>query len=244
VGVSEQDLAHLLDAGPLPLSCHSMIGFGLKARRGLASPSANRAKLGDPFTIGFGVTGSLTSRAGEVAAGPADLPEELREFYPAYAANYFQVMAAWYAAIGVGRSAGAVFDAVEARRDGKLYNFAVNPGHYIHMDEWVHSPFAAGSTVVLASGMALQMDIIPVSAGPFCYVNAEDGVVLADEALRRTIAARQPDMWWRMQARREFMIAQLGLELDESVLPLSNTPAWLPPYGLAPQNVFVQRAGR
>jgi hypothetical protein len=46
-----------------------------------------------------------------------------------------------------------------------------------------------------------------------------------------------------MQARREFMIAQLGLELDESVLPLSITPAWLPPYGLAPQNVFVQRAG-
>ena len=244
VGASEQELAHLLDAGPLPLSCHSMIGFGAKARRGLASPSGNRARIGDAFTIGFGVTGSLTSRAGEIAEGPADLPAELRDFYPAYAANYFQVVAAWYAAIGVGRTAGAVFDAVQAQRDGKLYKFAVNPGHYIHLDEWVHSPFAAGSTVTLQSGVALQMDIIPVSAGPFCYINAEDGVVLADAALRQTIASRFPDMWGRMQARRQFMIGQLGLDLDESVLPLSNTPAWLPPYGLAPQNVFVQHAGR
>jgi len=230
VGVAEQDLAHLLDAGPLPLSCHAMIGFG--------------PKLGDPFTIGFGVAGSLTCRAGEIAEGPADLPAELREFYPAYAANYFEVVAAWYAAVAVGRTAGQVCEAVEARRDSKLYRFAVNPGHYIHADEWVHSPFTPGSPVKLRSGMAIQMDIIPVSSGPFCYVNAEDGIVLADEALRHEIAARFPGMWRRIQARRQFMMGQLGLELNESVLPLSNTPTCLPPYALAPDSVFVREPRR
>ena len=56
----------------------------------------------------------------------------------------------------------------------------------------VHSPFARDDATVLASGMALQMDIIPVSAGPFCCLNGEDGVVLADAALRDTLAVATP----------------------------------------------------
>jgi hypothetical protein len=35
-----------------------------------------------------------------------------------------------------------------------------------------------------------------------------------------------------MQTRRQFMSEKLGIRLHESVLPLSNTPAWLPPYAL------------
>jgi hypothetical protein len=122
--------------------------------------------------------------------------------------------------------------AVERVRDKRLYRFAVNPGHYLHYDEWVHSPFTAGSQVRLCSGMMLQMDIIPVSLGPFCYSNAEDGIALADEELRVQLARQFPAMWQRIQARRQFMQARLGVNLDESVLPLSNTPGWLPPYAL------------
>jgi hypothetical protein len=80
--------------------------------------------------------------------------------------------------------------------------------------------------------MALQMDIIPVSAGPFCYTNAEDGIVLADEPLRAELASRHPSAWKRMTARRAFMREVLGIRLDESVLPLGNMPGWLPPYAL------------
>ena len=72
-----------------------------------------------------------------------------------------------------------VFRAVEVVRDPQSFEFALNPGHYLHLDEWVHSPFAPGSAVVLDSGMVLQMDIIPVSRGPFACTNAEDGVALA-----------------------------------------------------------------
>jgi len=238
-GAAEDELARWLDSRGLPLSCHPMIRFGEGAKRGLASPSQNRAKRGDPYTIGFGIVGSLTCRAGCVARGPQDLPASTRDFYPRLAANYFDVVAAWYGALGVGARAGDVTAAAEAKRDDALYRFAVNCGHYIHMDEWVHSPFTAGSPIPLRSGMALQMDIIPVSRGPFCYVNAEDGVVLADEALRSALAARAPACWKRIQARRAFMADAIGIRLDESVLPLSQTPAWLPPYALALENVFV-----
>ena len=240
-GVEERELERLLDGAGLPLSCHRMVGFGEKARRGLASPSANRAALGDAFTVGFGLVGALTCRAGCVARGPEDLPAETRDFYAALAANYFEVVAAWYESLRVGAVAGDVFAAVEARRDDALYRLAVNPGHYLHLDEWVHSPFAAGSGIALRSGSAVQMDIIPVSRGPFFYVNAEDGVVLADEALRADLRGRCPDCWGRIEARRDFMAGAVGIRLDESVLPLSNIPAWLPPYALSPDKALVKR---
>jgi hypothetical protein len=238
-GRSECELEKYLETRGLPLSCHRMVSFGDKARRGLASPSAQRAKRGDPYTIGFGVQGALSSRAGLVAAGPGDLTEPLREFYLPFAANYFQVVATWYDNVRVGANAGTVVRAVEKARDPELYRFAVNPGHYLHLDEWLHSPFSAGSRVRLRSGMALQMDIIPVSVGPFCYVNAEDGIVLADARLRTQLAQDFPDLWQRVQARRAFMRDVLGIELDDSVLPLSNTPGWLPPWALDLQTAFV-----
>ena len=84
------------------------------------------------------------------------------------------------------------------------------------------------------------MDIIPVSAGPFCCANAEDGVVLADAVLRQQLAQAYPAMWQRMMARREFMRQSLGIQIHESVLPLSNMPGWLPPYALDLDKALVK----
>ena len=49
--------------------------------------------------------------------------------------------------------------------------------------------------------MALQMDIIPVSKGAKVCANMEDGIVLADEALRNEWASRFPESWHRIQQR-------------------------------------------
>lgn len=241
-GAAEDRLEKHLETHGLPLSCHRMISFGEKARRGLASPSGKRAQLGDTFTIGFGVQGALSCRAGAVAAHGRDLPLPVREFYAKLAANYFAVVATWYENLEVGIEADKVFKAVERVRDRALYRFAVNPGHYLHLDEWVHSPFAPGSDVRLRSGMALQMDIIPVSLGPFCYINAEDGVVLADAGLRAALERDYPAMWQRIQARRRFMTEKLGIRLDDSLLPLGNTPGWLPPLALKLDSILVKES--
>jgi hypothetical protein len=184
--------------------------------------------------MAFGVEGALTCRAGIIAAGPADLGGSLRDFYPRFVANYFATVVAWYESVKIGVTAGAVFAAAEAARSPELFSFALNPGHYIHLDEWVHSPFAKDSRVVLRSGMALQADIIPVPTGPFCCSNLEDGIALADEPLRAELASRHPACSRRIAARRQFMRDALGINLDDSVLPLGNTPAWLPPYALSP----------
>ena len=229
-GVREDHLEHHLDSRGLTLSCHRMIGFGEKARRGLASASSNAAHPGDTLTTAFGVAGALTCRAGAVADGPHEIPDEVRNFFERFFTNYFEVVRAWYGAVHLGATGGEVFAAAETVRDPSLYDFALNPGHYLHLDEWVNSPFSPGNTAPLRSGMAIQVDIIPVSKGPFCYVNLEDGVALADETLRARLRQLDPALMQRVERRRAYMIDVLGYSLDECVLPLGNTSGWLAPY--------------
>lgn len=237
-GVREQNLEKYLDGYGLPLTCHRMISFGQKAKRGLASASANKAKLGDPYTVAFGINGALNCRAGVVARSLDDLPSSERDFYWQFAVNYFEVISTWYEELGLGSSTGKIFKAVDSVRNSKLFTFGANPGHLIHLDEWVHSPFSADSKIKLVSGMALQMDIIPVSQGPFYYINAEDGIVIADEGLQIEIKNKYPNAYGRMLKRRQFIKEVVGISLDDSVLPLSNIPVWLPPFVLSPDTIL------
>jgi hypothetical protein len=104
----------------------------------------------------------------------------------------------------------------------------------------VNSPFTKGSKVRLYSGMALQMDIIPVPKKESVCANMEDGIALADENLRNQWAAKFPESWKRVTARREFMINQIGIKLKPEILPLSNIPAYYTPYLMSKQLVAMK----
>lgn len=243
-GQREYEAARAYEADGLPLCCHPMVSAGEKARMGLASPSDRRIQRGEPITAAFGVWGSLTARAGLVAEGPEELSPELREFYPRFAATYYGAVAAWYESLALGRPGGEIVAAVADATPAEIWTPALNPGHLIHIDEWVSTPFYEGSATSLASGMALQMDIIPISAGPFCVANAEDGVVLADEALRADLASQHPAVWQRIQTRQQFMREALGIRLRPEVLPLGNTTGLFPPFWLNPRRVCCAQGSR
>ena len=119
---------------------------------------------------------------------------------------------------------------------------ALNPGHLVHLDEWLNSPVRPGSTVPLVSGMAWQVDVIPDCSGPGLAANCEDGVALADDRLRAEIAEAHPETATRIDARRAFMRESLGLDVADEVLPLSSMPAYLAPFWLSPDTVFVRAA--
>ena len=93
----------------------------------------------------------------------------------------------------------------------------------------------------LASGMALQCDIIPATGTAYFTSNIEDGVALADEPLREAFKSKYPESWKRIQARRTFMIETLGIKLRPEVLPFSNMAGWLPPFWLAPDKAMAMR---
>lgn len=67
-------------------------------------------------------------------------------------------------------------------------------------------------------------------------------MVLADETLKEQICpAVTPEMWQRMQVRRQYIIQQLGIQLSEDVLPMCGTVAYLRPYLLEKDMAFVSR---
>lgn len=237
-GLRERDAVARLGWDGSPLSCHLMLTAGDRARFGLFSPSDRVIERGDPFTVAFGIWGALNCRAGFVVADATELPLEIGDYVERLVAPYFEAIVAWYGALRVGATGAALHAAINDRIGDPFYGLFLNAGHQIGLDEWVNSPVAAGSTVALRSGMYLQADVIPATGGPYFTTNIEDGVALADEDLRRELAARDPDLWARIQARRAFMRDQLGIDLHPDVLPFSNIPAWLPPLLLDPSRAM------
>ena len=152
---------------------------------------------------------------------------------------YFEAIAEWYQALHVGQSGGTLHEIIDRHLGDPFFGIFLNPGHQIHLDEWVNSPIAPGSEIELRSGMAFQVDVIPATGTEYFTTNIEDGIALADDSLRSVLAADYPDMWRRIQARRDFMAESLGIDLHPDVLPFSNIPAFLPPFLLRPDRVMA-----
>ena len=238
-GQTEQEAVRLLGWNGMPLSCHLMLTAGPRAALGLLSPGDRPIQRGDPLTVAFGVWGALTCRAGFVVAEADELPSAITDYVERLVAPYFETVAEWYRALRIGQAGGVFQEIVDRRLGDPFFGIFLNPGHQLHLDEWVNTPIFPGSRVELRSGMALQVDIIPATGGPYFTTNIEDGVVLADRALQDELANSHPDAWERIQRRRSYMAEGLGIELHGDVLPLSNLPAHLPPFLLSPDVVMT-----
>ena len=238
-GMREREAVTLLGWNGSPLSCHLMLTSGERASLGLLSPGDRLIERGDRFTVAFGIWGALNCRAGFVVQDAAELPSGIGDYIERLVRPYFETVAEWYGALHVGQTGGVLFDIVNGGLGDPFFGIFLNPGHQIHLDEWVNSPVAPGSTIELRSGMAMQVDIIPATGTEYFTTNIEDGIALADEGLRAAFAAAYPQAWGRIQARRRFMEDALGIELHPDVLPFSNIPAWLPPFLLRPDRAMV-----
>jgi Creatinase/Prolidase N-terminal domain len=233
-GMTERDCARLLAWNGTPLSCHLMLTAGERARLGLLSPGDRPIERGDPFTVAFGIWGALNCRAGFVVEDASELESETQDYVERLVAPYFEAVADWYMTLRVGQVGGELQRVVDRHIGDPFFGVRLNPGHQLHLDEWVNSPVYAGSRVELRSGMALQCDIIPATGTAYFTTNIEDGVVLADHTLRAEFASAHPGAWQRIQARRQFMADALGIDLHPDVLPLSNLAGHLAPFLLRP----------
>jgi hypothetical protein len=238
-GMTEHQAVALLGWNGTPLSCHLMLTAGPRAKLGLLSPSDRPIERGDPFTTAFGIWGALSCRAGYVVSDAAELPRAIADYVERLASPYFEAVVEWYGALHVGQTGGALDEIINRRLGDPFFGIFLNPGHQIGLDEWVNSPIWPGSTVELRSGMALQVDIIPATGTDYFTTNIEDGIALADATLRAEFEHRYPAAWARVAARRQFMADALGIALHPDVLPLSNIPAYLPPFILAPDRVLT-----
>lgn len=238
-GMTEQQAATLMQHNGFPLGAHTMLTNGPRAAYGLPSPSMNTLKVGEPFTMAMCLWGGLNARAGWLVHDETELPAGVQDYLQKLAIPYFRAIVKWYEHIGIGVPAGELYEIIHNEIGDPFYGVKLNPGHYIHIDEWVHSPVFKGSDLRFKSGMALQVDVIPGTGTAYHTSNIEDGIALADEDLRTEIADKYPEMWERIQARRRFMAEVIGIKLKPEVLPFSNIPAYLPPYMLSPKQVLT-----
>jgi Xaa-Pro aminopeptidase len=233
-GITDFALAEHMGFNGLPHSCHWTVKTGPK-RISLASASGNVVQRGQPLSANIGLAGANCCRCAWVAAGEGDAPAGYVE---QFVGPYMVAMGEWFSRLRVGASGGEIDSRMRQLLPDDLFHVKLNPGHLIHLDEWVSTPFYPGSNVELHSGMAIQSDVIP-SHPVFVSTRMEDTFVLADAELRGELGRLYPDCLARCVARRDFMRNVLGFEVADEVLPLSNLAGVISPYLLAPEKVMT-----
>jgi Xaa-Pro aminopeptidase len=237
-GMTDHEVVALGGTCGEPLACHTTFGTGRTASFGLSGPRGEKIQRGNSLSMNLSYWGSNSCRSGWIASTPDDLPGEAAGYVQEFAGLYFEVMSDWFALLKPGTPGGQLWRLIRERLPFERFGIFLNPGHLIHLDEWLSSPIYPDSDVPLHSGMAIQVDVIP-SSPTYASTRMEDGVVLADENLRQQLKDAFPDCYARCQKRRKFMADVLGIELPEEVLPLSNIPAIVPPFFLAPNEIFA-----
>lgn len=144
--------------GGLPLGCHSTFAMG--ETPGLSGPTGDRIRRGVPASFNIAHWGSNICRAGWMARGPEDLPDSAAGYLEEFVFPYMRVMSDWCALMRPGVAGGAVWAMIHDRLPAE-FGITLNPGHLIGLDEWMSSPIMPESGIPLASGMAMQMDVIP-----------------------------------------------------------------------------------
>ena len=233
-GDSEFDaVARMAYAGD-PLNVHTMFASASPGATivGLRSPTGRRLQRGDGVTTAIGHWGALSSRAGLFDIG--------NDGFLKRAGGYFEALVAWYDAAGIGVTGGDLHAAIVDRLAVAGLASLLNPGHLTGHEEWMHSPVRPGCPDPAALWHAVPIDVIPSPMPAGQALNCEDPVTLADADLCAELNAKHPDCFARIEARRAFMREGLGIDVKPSILPLSSTPLYLPPFWLKPDHVLVR----
>ncbi|HDH1871666.1 TPA: aminopeptidase P family protein [Enterobacter ludwigii] len=228
-GVTEQELGECLVRSGQHTNIVTIASSGERFINANLFPTNNIVKIGDAISLTVGYRGGASSRAGYAVNDDSDLPDDVKSYLDAVAIPYFSAYTHWLDVISIGMSGGELFEHVEDILPRAVYKWSLCPGHLVADEEWMSSPVYEGSEDILTSGMILQIDIIPSIPG-FGGVSAESTVLLADKQLQLDIQNQYPELWHRMQVRRDYLIEKLGIRLSPDIFPMCSTVAYLRPY--------------
>ncbi len=240
VGETELSVSSKSNAEMLPQSVHPMINFGPHVATGLRSPNETRLELGGCCGLCYGLRGSLVSRVGVAAYDYDTYNEDLLPFLNSFYKPFWSAIAAWYETVKVGSIGGDIYDAVMSKIGDQKFGVVLNPGHNIGMDEWTNSPMYRDSSIPIINGSYLQCDIIASGSDPIRCAICEDTVVVADLDLRNRLRIEFPNTFDRIVKRQKIMRNELGINIDDSLLPMSNFNAVYFPFMLNTTKIFAK----
>lgn len=229
LGMSEIKASSLMALDGDPLCAHPNLNFTREsASLGLRSPGSDPLRLGSILNLGVGYRSSMVARTGTYVHSLKELKTYWGDILENLYIPYQKILTTWYEMLDLGVHGSSIVSEIEHYILKDFMSIGLNPGHLIHTDEWTNSPFVTDQDVALQSGMGIQCDII-AGSNQYFGVHVEDGLALADSALRYEFSKRYPDSFARTQERRLWMKDSLGIELSESVLPFSDIQATLNP---------------
>ncbi|EUJ28210.1 pepP/PepQ-like peptidase, M24 family protein [Listeria floridensis FSL S10-1187] len=231
-GIKEAELGELLSAEGQYQSVVTIAATAQRFEHANLYPTYKKVRVGDPLSMTTGFKGGLSSRTGFVVASEDELPSEQKDYLDRVAKPYFKAAAVWLEKICIGLTGAELYQEIEQVFPKEQYGWHLNPGHLVADEEWMSSPVYEHSSEKITSGMIFQLDIIPSVSG-YTGVSAEECVAVADENLQQTIKISYPELWERISARRKYLEEVLHITLNQAVLPLSNTVAYLRPFYLA-----------
>ena len=222
-GMTEVEASSYLNIDGEPLCTHPMVSFGENLFLAVASPTHQKTlKHGELVGAGMAYRRSLCHKTSYFVDEYEELTEDAKRIFD----TYFKALIKWYESVKVGVTGGQVYSNVkEVVKDYGAMGIGLNPGHLIFTEEWTNSPFIEDNNTVLKSGMAIQCDFASSLPELNICIHEEDGIILADMELQAEIKRSYPKSYQRMINRRKFMIEELGINLDETVLPTSDIPA-------------------
>lgn len=229
IGKTELEAADCLTACGQPLTVTTICAAGERFTDAVVFPRNKKFMRGDKVSLTLGLRGGLTSRAAYMAERREDLPEAVQDYMEKAAIPYYRAAVTWYETVGIGVSCDTLYRKIDEILPKNSYHWTLNPGHYTGQEEWTASPVYPDSNIKLQSGMMLQMDIIPSVSG-YGGASAEDGIAIADAALRKELEETYPKVWERIMERRRFMKEELGIDLKEEILPMSDICGYMRPY--------------
>lgn len=238
-GKSEKAIGQWLAGDGQPNNVVMIAATGDRFAHANLYPRDKPISRGDKFSLTVGYKGGLTSRSAYVVADESELPVPVADYLERVAIPYYHTVVSWLEFIRPGVTGGDVYRLVESVLPKSDFHWHLNPGHFVADEEWLSSPIYAHSTIVLKSGMLLQIDIIPSIPG-YGGSSIEDTIGLADDTLRAELAKHYPQVWARMQARRKYVTETLKIRLPEEVVLLSNTVGYLRPFLLDQKRALVK----
>ena len=242
IGATETEIGNYLSRAGQYNSVVTISAFGPRFMGGNLYPTANELKKGDKVALTVGYRGGLSSRSGYAVSNRDELEELDKNYFDEVVKPYFSAYHFWLQNIEIGKNGGAFYQEFEEFYPQATYGWELCPGHLTADEEWLSSPFYKGSTATVQSGMLFQVDFIPSQEG-HNGISAESTVALADEQLRKELASSYPELWVRIEARRNYLAEELNIQLDESVLPLASTLGYYRPFLLNKDAALVIKEG-
>lgn len=242
VGATETAIGNYMSRAGQYNSVVTISAFGPRFMDGNLYPTANELKKGDKVALTVGYRGGLSSRSGYAVSSKDELEDIDKNYFGEVVKPYFSAYHFWLQNIKIGKNGGAFYKEFEEFYPQATYGWELCPGHLTADEEWLSSPFYKGSTATVQSGMLFQVDFIPSQEG-HNGISAESTVALADEQLRKELASSYPELWVRIEARRNYLAEELNIQLDESVLPLASTLGYYRPFLLNKDTALVIKEG-